>query len=145
MSEKRERPAAVADWNTRIIEEFRANDGRVGGDFEGAKLLLLHQTGARSGIERINPLAYRPVDGGYAVFASKGGADTDPEWLHNLVANPETAVEVGSKTVAVRARVPERAERDAIWNAQAAEAPWFVEYEKKSAREFIPVVVLERI
>src|SRR3954471_17566001 len=95
----------VTNWNDAIIEEFRANGGKVGGNFEGAPLLLLHSTGAKSGAERVNPMMYQAVDGGYAVFASKAGADTNPDWFHNLRANPEASVEVGTETVAVTARV----------------------------------------
>jgi deazaflavin-dependent oxidoreductase (nitroreductase family) len=76
----------VSDWNANIIEEFRGNEGRIGGHFEGWPLLLLHHTGAKTGTERVNPLAYQAVDGGYAVFASKSGATDNPDWYHNLVA-----------------------------------------------------------
>src|SRR5690349_4895111 len=99
------------DWNRRIIEEFRANEGRVGGDFEGAPMILIHHRGAKSGTERVNPLMYRKVDGGYAIFASKGGAPSNPDWYYNLVANPETTVEVGAETIPVRARVAQSEER----------------------------------
>ena len=84
----------MTDWNTQIIDEFRANDGKVGGQFEGFPLLILHSTGAKSGLERLNPLAYRAVNGGYAVFGSKAGAPSHPDWFHNLVANPRASVEV---------------------------------------------------
>ncbi len=132
----------VNDWNAAIISEFRANEGKVGGQFEGAPLLLLHTTGARTGQERIAPMMYRNVDGGYAVFASKAGADTNPDWFHNLVANPDVTVEIGSETVAVRARVAEGDERESIWTAQKTEYPGFAGYEAKTDR-VIPVVVLE--
>jgi deazaflavin-dependent oxidoreductase (nitroreductase family) len=88
-------------------------------------------------------MMYQSVDGGYAVFASKGGADTNPDWLHNLKANPETRVEVGSDVVDVRARLAEDAERDQIWNTQKMRYPTFAEYERKTSRDHIPVVVLE--
>jgi deazaflavin-dependent oxidoreductase (nitroreductase family) len=94
----------VNEMNVGIIEEFRANGGRVGGMFEGAPMLLLHSTGAKSGKERINPLMYLQLDGGYAIFASKAGAPTNPDWYHNLRANPTTSVELGQETVAVVAR-----------------------------------------
>ncbi len=84
------------DWNAKIIQEFRANGGRVGGNFEGAPLLLLHTTGAKTGQERVNPMMYRKIDGGYAVFASKAGAPTNPDWYHNLVANPSVQAEIGT-------------------------------------------------
>ncbi len=83
----------MSDWNTAIIEEFRANEGRVGGPFAGAPLLLLHSHGAKSGVERIHPMMYYSVDSGWAVFASKAGADSNPDWYHNLVAHPGASVE----------------------------------------------------
>jgi len=133
----------VSDWNENITEEFRANAGKVGGMFEGAPLLLLHHVGARTGTERVSPLMYQSVDGGYAIFASKEGADTNPDWFYNLKANPNTKVEVGAETVPVRARVAEGAEHDHIWTTQKDEWPQFAEYEEKSARDIIPVLVLE--
>src|SRR5436305_11178026 len=103
------------DWNQAIIDEFRANEGRVGGNFEGAPMILIHHHGAKSGVERVNPLMYQPVGNGYAIFASKGGAPTNPDWYHNLVANPRTTVEVGTETIPVRARVAQGHERERIW------------------------------
>lgn len=134
---------SVSDWNRRIIEEFRQNGGKVGGPFEGRPLLLLHHIGARSGKERVTPLMYQEIDGGYAIFASKGGADTNPAWLHNLKANPETVVELGERSISVKARVSEGDEYDRIWKRQKAEYPFFAEYETKTSRDHIPVVVLE--
>jgi deazaflavin-dependent oxidoreductase (nitroreductase family) len=134
--------AEVNDWNSKIIEEFRANGGKVGGNFEGAPLLLLHTTGAKTGRERVNPMMYRKVDGGYAVFASKAGAPTNPDWYHNLVANPHVQAEIGSTTVALTARVADHAERERIWGAQKADYPGFADYEQKTTRQ-IPVVILE--
>src|SRR5215469_18297866 len=93
------------DWNAKIIAEFRANGGKVGGAFEGAPLLLLHTTGAKTGQERVNPVMYRQVGGNYAVFASKAGAPTHPDWYHNLVANPAVTAEIGTQTVDLTARV----------------------------------------
>jgi|SRR5665213_1916648 deazaflavin-dependent oxidoreductase (nitroreductase family) len=134
---------AVVDFNTEIINEFRANEGKVGGPFEGAPVLLLHHTGAKSGTERVNPVVYQPLDGGcYAIFASKAGADTNPDWFHNLVANPRTTVEVGTDTVPVVCRVTEGTERETIWSAQKIAAPGFAEYESKTTRQ-IPVIVLD--
>jgi deazaflavin-dependent oxidoreductase (nitroreductase family) len=132
------------DWNAKIIEEFRANAGKVGGPFEGANVLLLHSRGARTGAERVNPLAYQPMGDDIAVFASKGGADTNPDWFYNLKANPVVTVEVGTDTVEVRARVAEGEERERIWGRQKQLMPGFAEYEQKTARQ-IPVVVLERV
>ena len=132
------------DWNKGVIDEFRANGGRVGGMFEGRPLLLLHHTGARTGIRRVTPLMYQDVGHGYAVFASKAGADTNPDWYHNVVANPRTEVEIGTGTVGVSARVAEGNERDRIWTRQKRDYPQFEEYESRTSR-VIPVVVLERI
>lgn len=134
----------MSDWNKQIIEEFRDNEGKVGGNFEGKPLLLLHHTGARTGTERVTPLMYQAVDGGYAVFASKSGADSNPDWFHNLKANPEARVELGTDTVDVRARVAEGDEYDRIWEKQKSDYPFFADYEEKTARDRIPVVVLER-
>ncbi len=134
----------VSDWNQNLIEEFRANEGVVGGAMEGRPLLLLHHTGARSATERVNPLMYQVVNGGYAVFASKGGADTNPHWLYNLKAHPETKVEIGTETVAVTARVVEGEEYDRIWNQQTQDFSFFADYKEKTAREYIPIVVLAR-
>jgi deazaflavin-dependent oxidoreductase (nitroreductase family) len=131
------------DWNQNIINEFRANKGVVGGPFEGASLLLVHHKGAKSGKERVNPLAYQKLDGGYAVFASKGGAPTNPDWYYNLIANPETEVEVGTENIPVTARVAQGEEREAIWTEQKRRAPGFGEYEKTTGGRTIPVVVLE--
>ncbi len=130
------------DWNAKIIEEFRANGGKVGGPFEGGSILLLHTTGAKTGHERVNPMMYRPIDGGYAVFASKAGAPTNPDWYHNLVANPDVQAEIGTQTLALRARVADDAEREPIWTAVKTENPGFAEYERQTTRQ-IPVVILE--
>jgi deazaflavin-dependent oxidoreductase (nitroreductase family) len=130
------------DWNAKIIEEFRANEGKVGGMFEGAPLLILHTTGAKSGKERLAPLMYRPLEGGYAVFASKAGAPDNPDWYHNLLANPHASIEVGTDTVTVRSRVADDDERAGIWSAQKSEWPQFAEYEANTDRT-IPVVILE--
>ena len=135
----------MSDWNQKTIEEFRGKGGEVGGMFEGKPLLLLHHVGARTGRERVSPLMYQRVDGGYAVFASKGGADTNPDWFYNLEANPETKVEVGIEMVAVTARVAHGDEYDRIWSKQKEEWPQFAGYERKTARNLIPVVLLEVI
>ena len=132
------------DWNAKIIEEFRANEGRVGGQFEGAPLLLLHSIGARSGKERVNPMMYQAVGDAYAVFASKGGAPSNPDWYHNLVATPDATVEVGTRNVPVRARIADDVERDAIWETQKQRYPGFADYEASTTRQ-IPVVILEPV
>ncbi len=131
------------DWNARIIEEFRGNGGKVGGQFEGAPLLLLHSTGAKTGAERVSPMMYQAVGDELAVFASKAGAPTNPDWYHNLMATPEAAIEVGTETVGVTARVAEGDERDRIWTKQTADYPGFADYERQTTRQ-IPVVVLSR-
>ena len=132
-----------ADWNRQIMEEFRANGGKVGGQFEGAPLLLLHTTGAKSGQERVAPMMYQALDGdSIAIFASKAGAPTHPDWYHNLVANPAVSAEIGTETKAFTARVAEGDERDRIWPQQKADYPGFAEYEAATDR-LIPVVVLD--
>jgi deazaflavin-dependent oxidoreductase (nitroreductase family) len=129
------------DWNTRVIEEFRANDGKVEA-FPDNNLILLHHTGAKSGQERITPLAYQPVDGGYAIFASKAGAPDNPAWFYNLKSNPQATIEIGTDTVPVTARVTGPEEREPIWTRQKQDQPGFAEYEQKTSRQ-IPVVILE--
>jgi len=133
----------MSDFNQKIIEEFRANAGKVGGPFQGAQLLLLHTTGAKSGKDRIAPLAFRSEGEHLVIFASKAGGPTNPDWYHNLVANPTVTVEVGTEQFPARARIAEGDEHDRIWEAQKRDVPNFAEYEKKTDRR-IPVVVLER-
>jgi deazaflavin-dependent oxidoreductase (nitroreductase family) len=135
------------DFNSKIIAEFRGNDGKVGGNYEGADLLLLHHTGARTGTQRISPLAYQQVGESYAIFASKAGAPVNPSWYHNLVASPDTQIEVGDQTLKVRARTAEPAERDVIWERQKERTPQFAGYEEKAAeyQRKIPVVVLDPV
>lgn len=133
----------MSDWNDKVIAEFRANQGRVGGQFEGAPLLLLHSTGAKSGQERVHPMMYQAVGDGFAVFASKAGADTNPDWYHNLRAHPQARIEVGTETLDVTARVLDAEERAPIWEKQKARYPGFADYETKTDR-VIPVVMLER-
>ena len=135
--------AELNDFNQQIIDEFRSNGGKVGGGFEGARLLLLHTTGAKSGTERVNPLAYRTDGGHLVVFGSKAGAPTNPDWYHNLRANPRASVEVGADRFDVNARVAEGEERERIWREQKDEAPGFADYERRTERT-IPVIVLER-
>ena len=132
----------MSDWNTPIIEEFRENGGKVGGRFEGAPLLLLHSTGAKSGKPRLTPLRYRAVDEDFAVFGSKRGADTHPDWYYNLIANPKASIEVGNETIEVTARLAEGDERNTIWELQMRESPIFADYEQQTDRE-IPVIILE--
>lgn len=133
----------MSDWNDTIIAEFRSNGGKVGGPFAGAPLLLLHSTGAKSGLDRVSPMMYRQVGDTWAVFASKAGADTNPDWYHNLIAHPQARIEVGTETIEVTARVAGSKEREPIWNAQKSQYTGFADYEQKTARE-IPVLILER-
>lgn len=135
----------MSDWNDRTIDEFRANDGVVGGAFEGKPILLLHHKGARTGTERVNPLMYQQVGDGYAVFASKGGADDNPDWYHNLLAHPDVSIEVGTEKLDVRAGIVEGDEMTEIWERQKRDFPQFADYEKKTARAQIPVIVLEPV
>jgi deazaflavin-dependent oxidoreductase (nitroreductase family) len=135
------------DWNTynrQIVEEFRANEGRVGGPYQGAPMVVLHTTGARSGEERVIPLVYQPVNGSIAIFGSKAGSPTHPAWYRNLVANPTATVEVGTETYPVTARIAEGPEREDIWTRQKQLMPGFADYEAKTGGRQIPVVILER-
>jgi len=133
----------MAGFNDTIIDEFRANEGRVGGMFEGMPMLLLTTTGARTGQPRTSPLAYFQEGERLYVFASKGGADENPLWFGNLRADPKVTVEVGTERFTATATPLERAERDRVWRAQVAVAPGFGEYEKKTTR-VIPVIALDR-
>ena len=135
----------MSDFNQQVIKEFRANAGKVGGYFDGANLLLLHTTGARSGQSRINPLVYVRDGDRLVVAASKGGADTHPDWYYNLRANPAATVEVGTEQFPVWATiVTEEPERSRLYAKMVAHRAGFAEYEQKTTRK-IPVVVLERI
>jgi deazaflavin-dependent oxidoreductase (nitroreductase family) len=131
------------DFNSQTIAEFRANDGKVGGPFDGAPMILVHHAGARSGTERVTPLMYQQVGDSFAIFASKAGAPDNPAWYRNLLAHPNTSVEVGTETYSVTARVAEPAEREVIWDRQKERFPGFAEYEVKAAPRTIPVVVLD--
>ena len=129
------------NWNDQIISEFRANHGKVGGPFEGAPLLLLHTTGARSGQQRVSPVMYLPDENRYLVFASKAGADTNPDWYHNLAAHPQAQIEVGDQTLDVEATEIKGPERDELYALQASRYPGFADYQRKTAR-VIPVIAL---
>jgi deazaflavin-dependent oxidoreductase (nitroreductase family) len=130
--------------NRQVIREFRETGGKAGGIFEGKPLVLVHHTGAKSGKERIAPLVPLLDDGRIFIFASKGGADTNPDWYHNLVAHPDTVAELGSETFPVKARVLTGAERDDIYAKQVALEPQFGEYQRKTTR-IIPVIELQRV
>lgn len=139
----KEVPNTLNDWNAKVIEEFRTNGGVVGGSFDGAPVLLLHTKGARSQKERINPMMYLNENERIYVFASKAGAETNPDWYHNLVATPEVTVEIGTSTIAATAVPVLGAERDRIYAVQAERYPGFAEYQSKTTR-VIPVVELVR-
>ena len=129
------------DFNAKVIEEFRANEGRVGGNFEGMPMVLLHHVGARSGTERINPLAVQLDGDRYVVFASKAGAPANPGWYYNLKAHPDTTIEFGTGTIDVVAGEATGEERERLFRTQAERIPTFAEYEQKTDR-VIPVMVL---
>jgi deazaflavin-dependent oxidoreductase (nitroreductase family) len=131
------------DFNRKVIAEFRANGGKVGPPFEGAPMLLLTTTGAKSGQPRTTPLVYTTDGDRLVVLASKGGAPSHPAWYHNLVANPVVTLEVGQDEFQARASVASGDERDRLFAAQAALMPNFAEYQRKTTRR-IPVVTLER-
>jgi deazaflavin-dependent oxidoreductase (nitroreductase family) len=133
----------MTDFNAAVIAEFRANHGKVGGNFEGAPLLLLHSVGAKSGETRVSPMMYLPDGDRFLVFASKAGAPSNPDWYYNLKANPDATIEVGDDTVDVHAEELPRDERDAKYAEQAALFPGFADYEKKTDR-VIPVLALIR-
>lgn len=131
----------MSDFNKAIIEEFRANEGKVGGHFEGATLLLLHTTGAKSGLPRINPLVYIADNERYVVVASKGGAPSNPDWYHNIVANSEVSVEVGTEKFQAVATVSVEPERTQLYEQVEAVNPGFTEYKNKTTR-IIPIITI---
>lgn len=132
----------MSNWNDALIEEFRANAGKVRA-FARQPLLLLTHTGAKTGAKRTNPVAYFRDGDRYVIVASKGGAPTNPDWYHNLLANPEATIEVGTDTFAVRAEPASTEERERLWRMITSKNPAFAEYERKTSRT-IPVVILER-
>jgi len=134
----------MSDFNAKIIEEFRANHGKVGGGFDGAPMVLITTTGAKSGKERINPLVYLADGDRVVIFASKAGAPTSPDWYHNLVANPRVGVEIGDEKFSAEASEVNGEERDRLYAKQASIMPGFAEYQAKTDR-VIPVVVLTRV
>ena len=137
--------ADMENFNDKVIKEFRENDGKVGGMFEGAPVLLLHHAGAKSGTERVNPLMYQPVGDSFAIFASKGGAPSNPDWYYNLAAHPDTTIELGTGTVRVTAREASPDERGPIGEKQKGLAPGFAEYETNAAPRQIPVILLDPV
>ncbi len=131
------------DFNQQIIAEFRANGGIVGGPFAGGTLLLLTTIGAKSGQPRISPLAYLADGDHMIIIASKGGAPTNPDWYHNVLANPVVTLEVGTEQFQAKATVAEGAERERLFDKVVAVMPGFGEYQRNTSRQ-IPVIVLER-
>jgi deazaflavin-dependent oxidoreductase (nitroreductase family) len=144
MTEEQSRdPAFVNDFNENIIAEFRANDGKVGGQFANANLLLLHTTGAKSGQPRVSPLAYFRIDGKLIIIGSFAGAPVSPAWVHNLRANPRARVEIGTESFDVAAQELPADERAALFDKVTAVAPGFAEYQTKTSR-VIPLFELNR-
>lgn len=132
------------DWNKNVIEDFRANGGRVGGFFKNATLLLLHTTGAKSGLERVNPVMCLPDDDKIIIIASKAGAPTHPDWYYNLRAHPEVTVELGCEQFQALATITEEPERTKLYNKVAAKYENFLDYKQKTTR-VIPVITLTRL
>ena len=135
---------APDDFTAKLIDEYRANGGKVGGMFGGMQLLLLHHVGAKSGQERVTPLAYLEDNGHYVIFASKAGAPTNPGWYHNLKADPNVSIEVGDQQYDVVATEATGDERDRLFDAQVERAPGFGDYQSKAGGRVIPAIVLER-
>ncbi len=135
----------MSDFNTQIIEEFRANGGKVGGPFQGAPMILIETIGAKSGAAHTIPLVYSTDGGRFVVIASKNGDPTNPAWYHNLVANPDVNIEIGTEKFKAHATVAQGAERDRLFDAQAKMMPGFQDYaDKTKGIRTIPVIVLER-
>ena len=132
------------DWNKAIIEEFRANAGKVGGMFAGRTLLLVHTVGAKSGQERINPVAYVADGNRLVIIASKGGAPTNPDWYYNILAHPLVTVEVSTEQFQAQAAIASEPERTRLFNQMVEMMPGFAEYQRKTER-VIPVIILTRI
>ena len=131
------------DYNQALIEEFRANGGKVNGQFAGASLVLLTTTGAKSGKERTNPLVYFKDGDHIIIVASKGGAPTNPDWYYNILAHPDVTLEIGTERFQAHAVVAEDAERDRIFAAVSQSNPGFAQYQQQTTRK-IPIVILER-
>jgi deazaflavin-dependent oxidoreductase (nitroreductase family) len=132
------------NWNQAIIDEFRANSGKVGGMFAGKTLLLLHTVGARSGEERVNPVAYITDGDRLVIIASKGGAPTNPGWYYNILAHPLLTVEVGTEQFQAQAAVTSEPERSRLYDKMVEMMPGFAEYKQKT-RRVIPVITLTRV
>jgi deazaflavin-dependent oxidoreductase (nitroreductase family) len=135
----------MTDWNQNIIDEFRANNGKVGGYFEGANMLLLHTTGAKTGQARTNPLVYVTDGDRLVIIASKGGAPSNPDWYYNVLANPNVTVELGNEQFQAHATpVTEEPERSRLYAKMVEHRAGFAEYEQKTSRK-IPAIILERV
>jgi len=134
----------INNWNQKIIDEFRSTGGNLGGQFAGDPVLLLTTTGAKTGRKHTTPVMYLADGDRLAVFASKAGAATNPDWYHNLLAHPRATVEVGSETFEVDASVADREERDRLYAVQSERYPGFAEYEEETTR-VIPVPILKRV
>jgi deazaflavin-dependent oxidoreductase (nitroreductase family) len=135
---------STKDRNQRIIEEFRANEGQVGGYFANVPLLLVHTKGSQSGQARVNPVAYFKEGDHYVIIASKGGADSNPDWYYNLKANPQVTVEVGTETFEAQAQITREPERSELFAKMVARNPGFAEYVQRTKR-VIPVIKLQRL
>jgi len=133
--------ATAAEYNAQVIDEFRGNEGRVGGIWDGTPLLLLHHTGARSGASRVNPVGYLANESRCVIFASNGGAPSNPAWYHNLKAKPNTRIEVGRETIDVLAREATGEERQRLFRREAERFPDLAEHARRTDRD-IPVIVL---
>ena len=133
----------MSDFNKKIIEEFRANEGKVGGYFENMTLLLLHTTGAKSGLPRLNPAAFTEDGNRLVIIASKGGADSHPDWYYNVIANPNVTIEVGTEKYDAVATVEQEPERTRLYDQMAVQYPGFEEYRQKTSR-IIPLITLKR-
>ena len=131
----------MSEWNAKVIEEFRANNGKVGGFFADKNVLIVHNLGARSGLTRVTPLVYTKEDDRIFIFATKGGSHTHPDWYHNLKANPGVTVEIGTQSVTATAKEIVGAERDEIYGRAAAAIPQFADYQAGTDR-VIPVIEL---
>jgi deazaflavin-dependent oxidoreductase (nitroreductase family) len=136
--------SAADDYNTGIIKEFRANRGHVGGPWAGTTLMLLHHVGARSGLERVTPLAYHAQPGGrFAIWAANGGSPTHPNWSYNLKANPRITVEVGAEAFTVLAQELAGSARAELWPRLTSAYPQLAEAQATTERQF-PLFVLTR-
>jgi deazaflavin-dependent oxidoreductase (nitroreductase family) len=134
----------MSDFNTGVIEEFRANHGKVGGPFEGNEIMLLTTIGAKSGKKRVNPLVYTKSEKGIVIIASKGGSPSNPDWYYNIKANPQVEVEVGDDKFKAKAEITDEETRQKLYAQHAKEYPQFLDYAKNTDRA-IPVILLSRI